>query len=417
MQLYFTFILTISLNYAMAQTNPNQKDDHFLDSLLSNNVLFKEVMENKDAHRIQIIYTQINRDAKNNPHFKTFAFNLNKDLYFYPASTAKMPTAILALQKINELHIKGLDKNTAMLTDSAWESQSHVINDYTSEDSLPSIAHYIKKVFMVSDNDANNRLYEFLGQEYINNSLQKSGYTDAQILHRLGVSFSDEANRHTNPIKFVNKNNKVIYEQPAVENKLAYKKRTNYIGKGFYANNKLVNEPFNFSLKNNLPLADLNDMLLRVIFPTSFPVKKRFNLNKEDYAFLYKYMSQLPRESTYPSYDTTEKYDAYCKFLIYGSSKNIAIPKNIRIFNKIGVAYGFITDIAYIVDFENNIEFALSATIHVNKDGIFNDDKYEYETIGWPFMKNLGQVLYDFEKTRARKFKPDLNKFKIKYDK
>ncbi len=390
--------------------------DNFIEKILLSNPAFKTVMANKQNHRIQIVYTQINRDANNKPTFTTHNYNLNHDLYFYPASTAKMPIAILALQKLNELKIKGLNKNTTMYTDSAWEKQYVVKEDSTSENFQPSIAHYIKKIMMVSDNEANNRLYEFLGQEYINNNLKKMGYAQAQILHRLGVSYSEEVNRHTNPITYLDNNNKIIYNQPAQKSYLIYDKRNDLLGKGFMKNDVLVNEPFNFSTKNKLNLDDLNDMLLKVILPEAYPANKRFNLTKDDYDFLLKYMSQMPTESTFPKYDTAEFYDAYCKFLMYGSEK-IDIPKNIRIFNKVGDAYGFLIDISYIVDFEKKIEFALSATIYVNADEIFNDDKYEYEKVGYPFMKNLGKAIYDYETTRKRKYKPNLKKFVIKYDK
>ena len=67
------------------------------------------------------------------------------------------------------------------------------------------------------------------------------------------------------------------------------------------------------------------------------------------------------------------------------------LPKNIRIFNKLGDAYGQMIDVAYVVDFEKRIEFFLSAIIYCNSDGILNDDKYDYKTIGFPFMKNLGK--------------------------
>ena len=189
------------------------------------------------------------------------------------------------------------------------------------------------------------------------------------------------------------------------------------MGKGFYKNDSLINEAFNFSTKNRLYIDDMTDMLLSVIFPDNFPAKKRFNLTKEDYTFLYQCMSRLPKESTHPTYDSTQNYDAFCKYFMYGADKKVTIPKNIRIFNKVGLSYGFLTDVAYIVDFENNIEFALSATIYLNEDGILNDDKYEYEQTGFPFLKNLGQEIYTYELKRERKFKPNLNKFKIKYDK
>jgi hypothetical protein len=74
-------------------------------------------------------------------------------------------------------------------------------------------------------------------------------------------------------------------------------------------------------------------------------------------------------------------------------------------------------DVAYFADFEKNIEFMLSVTILANKDGVFNDSKYDYETIGFPFMKNLGRVIYEYESKRSRKNAPDLNEFKLLYDK
>ena len=125
-------------------------------------------------------------------------------------------------------------------------------------------------------------------------------------------------------------------------------------------------------------------------------------------------MSIHPRESLYPSYDTSEYGDAYVKFILYGSGK-ATMDDGIRIFNKVGDAYGFLTDVAYVVDFKNNIEFMLSATIYCNSDDIYNDDKYDYDSIGFPFMKNLGKIIYDYELTRVRKNPPDLSAFKMEY--
>ncbi len=407
------FVLSLSTTALMAQKN--NKRDEFLKTLLMGNPALKPLLENKDLYRIQIVYTEINRNKNNEPTFKEFKFNIDHALYFYPASTVKMPVAFLALQKLNELNIAGLDKNTAMITDSGY-NQNTILNEPTAADGRPSIAHYIKEVFMVSNNEANNRLYEFVGQEYINKELEKKSFKEAQILHRLGVSLSDAENRKTNSILFTDKNSKPLYTQPTHYSNLNYIKRNDFLGKGFYKNNILKNDPFDFSTKNRLYLDDMNKMLLSVYFPEKFSAKHRFNLKEDDYNFIYKYMSQMPTESTFPHYDSTEYYDSYCKFLLYGSEK-AKIPSNIRIFNKVGNAYGFLTDVAYIVDLENNIEFALSATIYVNKDEIFNDDKYEYATIGFPFMKNLGKTIYEYELKRERKHKPDLSKFKLTYDK
>ena len=119
-----------------------------------------------------------------------------------------------------------------------------------------------------------------------------------------------------------------------------------------------------------------------------------------------------PGESLYPHYDTTFNGN-YAKLLLYGGKGEP--QSNIRIFNKEGDAYGFLTDIAYVVDFENKVEFFLSANISCNSDGIFNDDNYDYENIGFPFLKNLGQVIYQYELQRKKKNLPDLSKFQINY--
>jgi len=36
----------------------------------------------------------------------------------------------------------------------------------------------------------------------------------------------------------------------------------------------------------------------------------------------------------------------------------------------------------------------VSATLLVNKDEIFNDNVYEYDEIGFPFLAELGRQLY-----------------------
>ena len=93
------------------------------------------------------------------------------------------------------------------------------------------------------------------------------------------------------------------------------------------------------------------------------------------------------------------------------------MPSHIRVFNKVGWAYGFLTDVSYVIDLKNKVEYMLSATIYVNQDGILNDNKYEYETVGHPFLNELGKSIYNFELKRKREFRSDLSEFKIKYDK
>ena len=391
-------------------------DSNVLDSLLkSHPEFFASILKNKQDLNVQVIYTQINRDANNNPLFTDITFNVDNQKYFYPASTVKMPIALLALQKLNELNISGLDRTTSMITDSSYFGEQKVLTDPLSVDGKPGIEQYIKEIFLLSDNNAFNRLYEFLGQEYINTQLHNKGYSNAEILHRLSVPLSEEQNRHTNAVAFYDTASNIIYQQGAQYNSKTYSKKDIRLGKGYYKNGTLVKEPFDFSKKNRLTLPELHAILRSVIFPGSVSVKQRFNLSEADYNFLHKSMSTLPRESKSPVYDTADYWDAYVKFLLYGSEKG-TLPEHIRIFNKVGDAYGFLTDVAYIVDFKSNTEFMLSATILCNSDGIFNDDHYDYEEVGFPFMKHLGEVIYQYELNRKKTYLPDLGKFKFDYN-
>src|SRR5687767_8327260 len=239
---------------------------------------FDSIVAKKDEYRLQIIYTQIDRGRNNKPKFTNHYFNVQPDQYFYPASTIKLPIAILALQKLRELKIQGLDRNTTMITESAFSGQTAVYNDPASEDGRPTIANYIKKILLVSDNDASNRLYEFLGQEYINKTLHKMGYGDAQILHRLSIGMTEEENRNTNPIRFLNIEGKLIYEKPAETSRLVYDKRNTKLGNGYYSGGNIIKEPFDFSSKNRLTIETLHQILKSIIFPRAVSRRQRFNL-------------------------------------------------------------------------------------------------------------------------------------------
>jgi hypothetical protein len=208
------------------------RTDAFLQNLLSRYPqYFDTLLQQNSRWQVKIIYTQIDRKANNRPVFTDHFFSLDPKQYFYPASTVKMPVAFLALQKLNELKLPGLDKNTTMITGAAYSGQTSVFNDPQSEDGRPTIANYIRKIFLVSDNDAFNRLYEFLGQEYINNQLHKMGYDSAQVLHHLNVSLSEDQNRHTNPVEFYDTSSRLIYSQPPVFSQLVYQRRHTFLGK------------------------------------------------------------------------------------------------------------------------------------------------------------------------------------------
>lgn len=377
--------------------------------------VLSQVLENKDKYQVQILYTQIERNEHGNPLMTDFSFNLDDERYFYPASTVKLPVAILALEWLEEQNIEGLDENTIMLIDSIHPSQVPALVDNSAQDSLPSIAQYVKKILLVSDNDAYNRLYELLGQDYINQKMADKGMNHTIINHRLSFAASPEENRMFNPIRFVDKSGNLIHEIPARTTESIFSNEENpVIGKAYYSGGELIEEGMDFTFKNKFALSDLHGTVQRIIFPMAFPDAERFNLNEAHRELILKYMSMLPAESDFPSYPQSEYWDTYSKFYLDGNDKN-PTRKSLRLFNKTGQAYGHLLDASYYVDLEKGVEFFVSAVIYVNEDETLNDDVYEYETIAFPFYAELGDYLYELELKREKLVPTDLSEFKFDY--
>ena len=402
----FTSILTGLLLVTLSSLA--QSDARLLEKLMQQKPeQFGKILANPKEYRLQILYTQIDRDKNNVPHFKEFTYNLNPKEYFYPASTVKMPLAFLALEKINNLKIKGLSKSTQMVYDSVSDRQEQIYNNPYSINGVQNIEQAVKEIFLVSDNNAANRLFEFVTPHTVHEQLANKGYKDVYIRNRIELGRTAKENRSTQAINFYNEQGKIIYHQPAAFNNDSLPYYNAFIGNGYLNNqDSLIKGPLNFSEKNRIYLSDLTHILKSVLFFEQTPPSQRFNLTTEDRKFLLHYMHTLPTQSQYPTYDSDNFWPNYCKFLYTGSEIG-PFPNNLKIFNKVGDAYGFLLDIAYIMDPEKKVEFMLSAVIYCNSDGIINDSKYDYDSVGYPFYKNLGQLIYNYELQRKKAFLPN----------
>ncbi|KAF2514789.1 serine hydrolase [Flavobacterium zhairuonense] len=350
--------------------------------LKSDNSAIKKVAEQPEHYELQIIYTSIKRKSDGKVILKDYKYNVDASNYFYPASTVKLPIAVLALEKLNKM--KDVDVNTVFTVD----------NDTTKA----SFSDNLRKIFAVSSNEASNDFYEFMGRDYINSKLHEKGLKEVQVNHRLSTPNSGAS--QTKKITFYKKDGEKIIIPSVNDSKIIPLKLNKTLkGKGYLEDDKLVNSPMDFSRKNYLPLETLHGVMKRIVFPNNFSSKERFDLSKENRELLLFDMQNLPRNA---GFNPKEYYDGYCKFLMFGDTKD-PIPSNIKIYNKVGDAYGTLVDCAYIVDEVNHVEFILSATLLVNEDQIFNDGIYEYEKIGLPFLAQLGRAFYDLNLKEGKK--------------
>ena len=409
--LLFTVICSVKVIGNEMEMEQQKKLD-FSQILKHVNSRFQPILQAPELYRFQVIYTMVQRNQFNEPTFETFQFGMKDGTYFYPASAIKFPIAVLALEKLN--NISSIDMDTPMKIEDHPIGLLGMNRDETSHSGYPSIAHFIHKLFIVSDNDAFNRLYEFLGRDYINERLWELGYRSTRIRHRLGIGLSEKQNLVTNQIKFLNQDG-ILHQQESEKGQLTLDAPFDnyFIGESHRVGNEVIPKPFEFSKKNYMSLKDKHTFLIHTIFPEVFENRK-INLTERDKNYLYKCMSILPRESHKPVYDRQKYYDSYCKFFLFGDN-HATIPPSIRLFNKVGLAYGFLIDNAYIVDFDNNVEFFLSAVVYGNENGIINDDTYDYDSLTIPFLSELGRVIYEFELYREKDYVLDLSRFKLEY--
>jgi hypothetical protein len=361
-----------------------------IEQILENDTskLIAQMLQNPEHYKVQIIYTQIKRDENYNILLENHYYRTGLNEYFYPASLVKLPVAALTLEKIKALNIRDSLQNL------------YILDQYNGK---TNIADAIEKLFVVSNNSVFNTLYDFVGQRDINNRLWEMGFTESRIIQKF-LNGDSLAHRRSFPVVLVNERGDTLYRRDTITNPSQWynKAKHNRIGKGYFEKRKLIRQPKDFSTSNYLPLADLHTMLIGVIYPEAIQQEKRFNIRKEDGDFLRRCMSMYPRESNNPEWkDTTVYYDSFRKYFMFGES-SANIDSSLRIFNKVGQAYGFMGDCAYIVDYKNNIEYFISAVIYGNKDEILNDGKYDYHTVGYPFFTRVGNLIYNYELNRSR---------------
>ncbi|WP_140465883.1 serine hydrolase [Hymenobacter nivis] len=366
------------------------------------------VLAHPAAYRVQILYTRIRRDARGRAHFRRYGYRLRPREYFYPASTVKLPTAALALARLRALgpQVPGLTADSPMLTDSAFAGQTRVLRDSSSASGRPTVANYVRKALLVSDNDAYNRLYELVGPGALQAGLRQLGLRRTRIAGRLAVGDVPPGTRHTNPVSFYADTaaRRLLYHQPA-----AYwpgpgphwHLRGTAIGQAHVVGTAVVPGPLDLSQKNVFPLRDQQWVLRAVLFPETLPARRRLALAPADYGLLRTAMGEAPAASPHPRYDAAHYPATYAKFLLGGGGQ-AALPPGVQVFNKIGQSYGFLIDNAYVTDAAQGVEFLLSAVVYVNADGVLNDDRYEYDAIGFPFLRELGRRVYEAECRRKR---------------
>lgn len=390
------FCLGVSLSLCVCKSQGQSHDSPLLDSLLPTISVFRDTIAKDPAeYELQILYRPLAGPDSGTTH----TWGLAPDRYFYPASTVKLPAAALALERVVREGIVGLTSSSAMEVGAGPEPQTASRERVGMPGTPSTVAGHVADIGIVSSNEAYNRLYEWLGPGYINRELHRRGLR-SRIIHRLGnAAFGPVDNRFLNPVAFRStvpgRSDTVLFRGMAFAKTRYEVQPTNQqkgVGRFDDDLQATIPGPFDFSTKNFLPLADLADVLQAVVAPVTVDSTLHLHMTESDRELLLAALSTRPADSDNPLHH--DRPDGYVNFLYYGG-EGAWEPDSPLIYNKVGDAYGYLTDAAVFADPDSGQPlFLLAATIHVNANGVYNDGVYEYEEIGLPFLRELGRGVW-----------------------
>jgi hypothetical protein len=382
------------------QAEPERKLGRIETLLTANPDKFGAVLKNAHALRVQVLLGEIVEGA-NGPELVQSGWRLEAE-YFYPASAVKVVAAAAALERLNELKQQtapALTERTPLAFHALFKGEALEAADATNVDGgVLTLEHLIRRALIVSDNAAYNRLYDFCGQQWLNERAWRAGLAQAKLSHRLAVARTQIDNKRTCAIELRFPDAPVLVDArwSNVGDLNVVGPKFVFVGKAHRDRAGLVEHPMSFFQKNYLRLQDLQLALVRIARPDlKLPGELKgepFDLTDAQRKLLMDALSVYPGDSKNPVFERAKYPDEYAKFFLPGVAR--VLPKErFKIYNKVGLGFGFVVDGAYIVDTETNKGFFLAATMYANSDEVLNDDVYDYDTVAFPFFADLAEVV------------------------
>jgi hypothetical protein len=360
----------------------------------------RRVLDDAPRRRLQVLLTLI--EPGSTTLAQPAAFRAD-DEYFYPASTIKTAAAYAALLRLDELSRAGhpdLSPETPMVFHPFPADRSVQDRDDSNiRGGSITIGHDCRKIALVSDNPAHNRLYEFVGHREINEItarlVRSEPGREVVINHRLAEpKIPLDSNRTTPrvevrcevPVQIPQRTSDLLLDSEHVPGVRVGREHVDPLTDERRAG------PMDFSRRNRMSLRSLHTLLLTLTRPDLLPPPTTLTLRPAWRDMLLEAMTIPPRLSDNPRYEAREYPDHFAKYLLPGLCRRCAAA-DIIVTNKVGRAYGFSIENAMITHRPSGRSIAITATIYANAREVINDGGYEDESLSDPFMADLGEAI------------------------
>ena len=400
----YSFLINLIFLFKAFSQQPISKDSNLLLSIISGKDHFVDsVLKDSSKYHIQLI---LGAYEDNNGVEVLKNYYINKDLYYFnPASLIKFPVAVVALEKISLIQKRyGISIYDSISLNTCGCDVG--TNGYVARNSNKTIEQFLRELFIMSNNDAFNFFYDMVGPYETSERMRELGYDRVKLKRRFTSGCDSLGNLVYGGIGFYD-NSRLKYRifcDTAMRSEIIDPSWPQTAGKAVYRNKKIVPGPKNYSSNNYVSLTDAHDLLISIMDEKQYVRGKPMKMDASLKATLVKAMGDFPRELKSSSYQTSTIPDYYYKYFLDPSVMNTA-DNQLRIFNKVGISAGFISDVSYIIDYKTGIKYFISASIMPKKDQIMDNGKYNYFDIGIPFLRKIGGMVYQYfvEQKQANK--------------
>lgn len=362
-------------------------DDGWVKAKLEADGRFAGLIKDAAGYRFQVVITEVQRDGKA-VTLTTHGYRAGTE-YYYPASAIKTFASVAALRELAAL---GVDREAPVALCRIGGKKCSKTKDRSNrEGGTITLGHEIRKMQVVSDNGGFNRLYDFVGHRAMNEALVPLGFPSLRVGHRLSTRETPEQHRVTPAMELRPKGAKSvrIAERSSDYALASHGVPETKIGTGVKVDGAVIEGPMEFEGRNGVKLCDLQRLTVALVLPEHGP---DLGLAARDREFLLDLMTMAPKDSKNPVFTDPAQTEERFKPMLRGMVK--VLPRErIKYVNKAGKAFGFHVENAYVEDTKTGRGYFVAATVYANKDGVLDDDRYDYADVTEPFYAHLGELL------------------------
>lgn len=392
----FVVVFALSAQAAAAAPSPcadgPERSDAQLKRWIEEDAVLGPVAAQASATRLQLrIYLPPSNEA---PCGRLMIYRGDAE-YLYPASAIKIIPAIAVLSRWSEggAGRPPLDAPLLFSEKRADDAFGHTlrVGGYKPK----SLADHLEAMLVESSNESFNALYELAGPEAQNTPFHRGGFPSIRLIHRLsGYNLPTELTVYMPSVAWMRSSQRVVWMPERAVAALpvsSVRLPREEIGIGYLeANSGLrVDAPMSFATKNGVKLSDLQRLLVALFHELPESDTARLPALSRDAASLMLRLMRGPLSEK--DGVSAESREARFKPMLPGLLGFGLARAQIDYTNKAGRAYGFHLDNARI-RIGDRIAYVTVGML-ANSDGVFNDDRYDYDALSFPALRALGAMV------------------------